>query len=94
MQFPDEDLRMTLRFHVIFSYVPSKKPLVIVLNDYDNKILFLTTRNVNPHNKIYSENERAMLDHEGNITEKEDRKSCIVDVIVVPEKMACEDFVE
>jgi len=64
-----------------------------VLNDYDNKILFLTTGNINPHNKIYSKNERAMLDHEGNAIEKEDRRSYIVDAIVVPEKMECAAFV-
>ena len=34
---------------------------------------------MNPHNKIYSENERDMLDNEGNIIDKKDRKSYIVD---------------
>ena len=42
-----EDLRMPLRLHIMFSYFPSKKPLVSALNDYDNKILFLITDNVN-----------------------------------------------
>ena len=72
MYFPDENLRMPLRLYGIFSYFPSKKPLVGVLNDYNNKILFLITGTVNPHNKIYSENEQAILDHEGNMIEKED----------------------
>ena len=65
-----------------------------MLNDCKNKILFLTTGNVNPHNKIYSENERAMLDHEGNVIEKEYRRSYIMDAVVVQEKMECADFVE
>ena len=64
-----------------------------MLNDFNNKILFLTTGNINPHNKIYSENELAMLDHEGNMIEKENRRSYIVDAIVVPEKMECAAFV-
>ena len=34
-----------------------------------------------------------MIDHEVTITEKEDRRSCIVDAIVAPEKMECADFV-
>ena len=54
----------------IFSYFICKNPPDSALNDYDYKILFLTTGNVNPHSKIYSENERAMLDHECNIREK------------------------
>ena len=44
-------------------------------------------------NKIYSENDLAILDHEGNVIEKEDIRSYIVDAIVVPEKMECADFV-
>ena len=56
-------------------------------------MLFLTNGNANLHNKMYSKNKRDMLDHEGNITEKEDGRSCIVDAIVVPEKMECADFV-
>ena len=67
MPFPDENLRMPLRLHKIFSYFPSKKPLVCALNYYNDKILFLTTGNVNPHNKIYSDKERVMLNHEGNM---------------------------
>ena len=38
--FTDENLRMSLRLHGMFSYFPSKKPLVSVLNDINNKILF------------------------------------------------------
>ena len=33
-----------------------------------------------------------MIDHEGKIKEKEDRRSCIVDSIVVPENMECAAF--
>ena len=54
--FTDEHLRVPLILHVIFSYIPSKKSSVSVLHDYDNKILFLTTGNINPHNGINSEN--------------------------------------
>ena len=64
-----------------------------MLNDYNNRILFLTTGNINTHNKIYSENERAMLDHEGNMIEREDKRSCAVDAVVVLEKMECAAFV-
>ena len=35
-----------------------------------------------------------MLDHEGNMIEKEDRRSYIVDAIIVLEKKECAAFVE
>ena len=63
-----------------------------MLDDYDNRILSLTTGNINPHNEIYSENERSMIDNEGNKIEKEDRRSYIVDAVVIPEKMGCASF--
>ena len=53
---------------------------------------FLTTGNVNQHNKIYLENERAMLEHKGNIIEKEDINSYFAYAVVVPEKMECAAF--
>ena len=91
--FPDVNLQMPLMLYGICSCFPSKKPLIGVLNDHDDKILFLTTYNVNTHNKIYSENERAMLDHEVNMIEKEDRRSYIMDAVVVTERMKCAAFV-
>ena len=84
---------MPLRLHRTLSCFPSKNQLVSALNDHDDKILFLTTYNVNTHNKIYSENERAMLDHEGNIIEKEDRKSYLAHAVFVPEKVEYASFV-
>ena len=91
--FPDENLRMPLRLHGVFSCFPSKKPLVSLLNYFYNNILFLTTGKINQHNEIYSENELAMLDREGKTIEKEDRRSYVADGIVVPEKMECAVFV-
>ena len=70
MHFPDEDLCMALGLNGVFSYSPSKKPEASTLNDYDNQNIFLTISNINPHNKIYSENERAIIDYEGNMIEK------------------------
>ena len=65
-----------------------------MLNDNDNKMLFLKTSNKNSHDKIYFENEQFMLDHEVTTTEKEGRRSRIVDSIVTPKKMECADFVK
>ena len=92
MCFLDEDLRMPLSLHGVFSCFPSKNPSASASNDYENKILFLTTGNVNPHSKIYSENERAMLDHECNIREKWYRKYYIVDAVVSLENMKVAGF--
>ena len=47
-------------------------------------MLLLTTVIINPNNTIYSQ---AMLDHEVNAIEKEDRKYYVVDDVVVPEKI-------
>ena len=91
MHFPDENLHMPLSLHGIFSYFPFKNPLVGVLNDYNNMHTSITG-NVNPHNKIYSENELAMLDHKENIIEKEDRWTYVVDAVVVLENMECAAF--
>ena len=66
MYFIHKDERMPLSLHVVFSCFPSKKMLVIMLHNYDNDTLFLTTGNVDSNNKIYSENYRAVLDQEGN----------------------------
>ena len=61
MHFLDEYFQMPLSLCGIFSCFPFKKPLVSVLNDYDN--VFLTTSNINLNSKIYSENEQATLGH-------------------------------
>ena len=53
IHFSDEDLRMHLMLHGIFSYFPSKKSLLSVLNDHDNKMLLLRIGSINPNNKIY-----------------------------------------
>ena len=59
--FPDENIRMPLRLNGTCSFFPSKKPLVCVLNNYDNTILFLTTGNENSHNKTHSETSKIFL---------------------------------
>ena len=84
---------MPLGLHSVFSHFQSKKLLVSVLIDYDNNILFLTTCNMNLYNKIYTENERSILDHEENVIEKEDRKSYIVSAVVTQNKIKCAAFV-
>ena len=71
----------------MFSNFPSKKPSVGALNDYEK--IFLTIGNFNPHNKIYSENERVMFYNAGNMRKKEDRRSYVGGAVVVPEKMGC-----
>ena len=91
--FLDEDLRMAIRLYGIFSYFSSKKLSISELDDYDTNILFLETGNINLHNEVCLENERAMIDHEGNIIEKEDKKCYFVDALVVLEKIECESFV-
>ena len=61
---------------------------------YDNKTLFLVTESTGPHDKMYSENDRSMLDHDGNTIEKVIRKYCVVGDLVAPEKIEYADSVE
>ena len=81
---PEEILRIPLGLHGIFSYFPSSKPSLDVLNDKNIKVLFLTIGQIDPYSKICGENERSMLDHKCNLIEKEHRNS---------EKMEFADFV-
>ena len=78
MCFPEENSRIPLGLHGVFSCFPSSKPSLDVLNDNDFKVLFLTIGQIDPHNKMHGENERTMLDHEGNTIDKEHRKSHVV----------------
>ena len=61
-----------------------------VLSQTNNKnVLFLTSGFIDPHIKIFSENERAMVDHEGNMREKSERIAIVLeDIALDPEREA------
>ena len=75
--FPNENVRIPLLLHGIFLYFPFKKPSLNILNQNNNNVLFLTNSKINLHNKIYTENEQAIVDYEDNIREKS-KKTVIV----------------
>ena len=92
--FPDEKFRIPLLLHGIFSYFPSKKPSTNVLSlTNNNNVLFLTSGSINPHSKIFSENERAMVDHEGNMREKSERTAIILEDIALDPEMEAAAFI-
>ena len=62
-----KDFRIPLKLNGIFSYFNSSKPTEEQVRDLDNLYLLTPTGKWDPHNSVYSTNEDAMLDWEGNI---------------------------
>ena len=52
-----------------------------ILNQNNNNALFLTNSKIYPHNKIYTENKRAIVDYEGNIRIKSKRIAIVLEDI-------------
>jgi len=81
-QFPEEDdhaltfdttLRIPLQLCGIFSFFPTTKPTIELLQSCED-IYMLTPERFNPHDLAYALNEEAMLDWEGNITDERYRQ--------------------
>ena len=69
LYFKEENLRIPLSLHGIFSYFPSRSPST---QDISNEagVMHLTPNVLtwNPHSEIYSKNEENMMDFEGSLT--------------------------
>ena len=61
LYFPETSFRVPLKLWGIFSYFPSSKPSVGVL-EQSKEVYTLTPDSFNPHDKAYAENEENMLD--------------------------------
>lgn len=74
LQFEDSSLRIPLQLNGIFSYFHTRKPEIQELYQY--KKLFLTPDqdDWNPHCESYENNERSMLDFQGEMADKSHRK--------------------
>ena len=83
----DDDARIPLQLHGIFSYFPTSKPDHSSLQAPENLYL-LTPEHWNPHSPHFAINEDAMLDWEGNIKEPRDRPRYLVDELPDDDVMA------
>ena len=70
IRFPDRKLRIPLQLHGIFSYFPHRTPVIDEISNL--KVLFLTpdATSWDPHSTHYANDERAILDIDGNIIDR------------------------
>ena len=75
--FEDSDFRIPLSLSGVFSFLPTTKPSSTMLNECED-VYMLTPSNWNPHNPVYSSNERNMLDWQGNMKQGKDRQQILL----------------
>jgi hypothetical protein len=75
--FEETGFRIPLSLWGVFSYFPTIKPTV---DDHDSldEVYSLTPSKWNPHSDVYARNEENMIDWEGNLTEKRDRRRLLI----------------
>ena len=74
-----KDFRIPLKLNGIFSYFNSSKPTEKQVRDLENVYVLTPTGKWDPHNDVYSKNEDAMLDWEGNIRDKDDQVKIVLE---------------
>ena len=76
--FPETDFRIPLSLWGVFSYFPSSKLTAQTLKETEEVYLLMPSC-WNPHCDSYAQNEENMLDWEGNMVERKDRKQILID---------------
>ena len=76
--FKEDDFRIPLSLHGMFSYFPTSKPTQKVLDECDDVYRLTPETRFDPHTDVYARNESNMLDWEGNIVEKKDRQQILL----------------
>ena len=85
--FAKEDVRIPLLLCGTFSYFPTRKPTTKDLVDYEEFLLALTPEgHWNPNTDVFSRNEEAMLDWEGNVIPLKDRPQIMMEEIEVDDR--------
>lgn len=69
ISFDQSELRIPLQLNGIFSYFHSRVPTSRELHECEKIFLTPDSNDWNPHCKSYEQNERSMLDFEGNMSE-------------------------
>ena len=77
LEFPETKLRIPLKLWGIFSYLPTRRPMVDELQELE-EIYLLTPTQFNAHEPAYAANEDNMVDWEGCMIEKQHRSKVIM----------------
>ena len=70
--------RIPLSFSGIFSYLPTTKPSSTTLNECE-AVYMLTRSRWDPHNPVYSSNNRDMLNCQADMKQQRDRQQILLE---------------
>jgi hypothetical protein len=87
LYFPETSFRITMSLWGVFSYFPTSQPTELEMMESE-EVYLLTPSRWDPHQSAYAENEENMLDWEGNMVERKDRKQILLSDIEGDEAMA------
>jgi hypothetical protein len=79
--FEETNFRIPLSLWGIFSYFPTRAPTNDQIESCDDVYLLTPNGTWNPHSDAYARNEENMLDWEGEMVEKKDRKKILLSEI-------------
>jgi hypothetical protein len=79
MYFKETGLPIPLGLWGTFSYFPTSKPTADEIHSSD-EIYLLTPSQFNPHDDAYAVNEDSMLDWEGNMVDRSQRKQILKNI--------------
>jgi hypothetical protein len=85
--FPETRFRIPMSLWGVFSYFPTSQPTELEMTESE-EVYLLTPSRWDPHQSAYAENEENMLDWEGNMVERRDRKQILLSDIAEDEAMA------
>jgi hypothetical protein len=85
--FPETSFRIPMSLWGVFSYFPTSKPTELEMMESE-EVYMLTPSRWDPHQSAYGENEENMLDWEGNMVERRDRKQILLSDIEGDDGMA------
>ena len=90
--FPSTSFRIPMSLWGVFSYFPTTKPSAKMMEECE-EVYILTPDCWNPHSNAYATNEDSMLDWQGEMVEKRDRRTILVEDIEDDQAMAASLYV-
>ena len=78
--FPDDDLRIPLKLHGVFSYFNSRTPTFDEMKSLDPILLSPDGDNWNPYSDHFATNEESMLNWDGTMRSKKNRHKHVLDL--------------
>ena len=75
IMFPECELKILLQLFDIFSYFHSRLPTVTELHEYDKVFITPDSNDWNPNCLSFEQNERSMLDYDGEMSHPERRSN-------------------